>query len=200
MAGDALFQRHFDALYRFFQNKAGPVSLDDLVQQTFLACVNGRDTFREESTFRTFMFAIARRVLYRELGRRHRDRERFDPASVSLHDVDPTPSRILADRSEARLLLEGLRRIRLDYQMALELYYFEGLRGPALAECLGIPEPTVRSWLRRGLDQLRQAMADLAESPTLLESTLGDLDGWAAQVRAILDAPSAEHPEPRPNV
>src|SRR5690606_10349004 len=43
-AGGRLFRRHFDTLFRFFSTKLdGPV--EDLVQDTFLGCVRGRDRF-----------------------------------------------------------------------------------------------------------------------------------------------------------
>ncbi len=33
-SGETLFERHFDALYRFFYNKTTAAQLDDLVQDT----------------------------------------------------------------------------------------------------------------------------------------------------------------------
>ena len=61
-AGDALFSRHFEALYRFFRNKIGG-AVDDLVQTTFLKCADAKDRFRGASSFRTFILSIARHVL-----------------------------------------------------------------------------------------------------------------------------------------
>ena len=62
-AGNVLFKRHFATLYRFFEHKTDG-EVDDLVQETFLQCVRGRETFRRQSTFRTYLFAIARHVLF----------------------------------------------------------------------------------------------------------------------------------------
>src|SRR5262249_33855997 len=67
-AGEDLFTRHFTDIYRFFEHKAGDAA-DELAQQTFMACVAGRDSFRGQSTFRTFLFAIARNQLYSYLRR-----------------------------------------------------------------------------------------------------------------------------------
>ena len=58
-AGQALFARHFDGLYRFFRTKCGD-DADELVQATLLACVSARAQFRGEASFRTYLFAIAR--------------------------------------------------------------------------------------------------------------------------------------------
>src|SRR6476619_1575545 len=63
VAGNLLFRRHFEALCRFFEHKTDG-DIDDLVQETFLACLRGRETFRRQSSFRTYLFAIARHTLF----------------------------------------------------------------------------------------------------------------------------------------
>ena len=182
-AGNELFQRHFSALYTFFRNKT-QLGIDDLVQRTFLACVEGRDRFREDSSFRTYMFAAARRILYREFEHRRRDGVDFGVSSV--HDLDPTPSGIVVQKQEQRLLLAALRMIPLDHQVALELCYVQGLRGPQLARILEVPEGTVRSRLSRGIENLRKKVSELADSPTLLKSTISGLESWGVSLRGSL--------------
>src|SRR5262245_48843442 len=71
-AGQDLFARHFADIYRFLQHKAG-ADADELAQQTFLGCLASRDQFRQQSSFRTYLFAIARHELYRHLRRIRRD-------------------------------------------------------------------------------------------------------------------------------
>ena len=186
-AGNTLFDRHFEALYRFFRNKAGD-AVDDLVQATFLGCVEARGRFRGDASFRTWMLSIARRKLYDRFRERDRDARRFDPEATSVAALGISPSGAVANKAEHRLLLEALRRLPLISQVALELYYFEGMRGPAIAEVLGIPEPTVRGRLKRGVEQLRREIESGASSPGLAESTLGDLDGWAESIRERLVA------------
>src|SRR5690348_15253612 len=76
-AGEALFQRHFDSIYGFFETKC-ETEADELVQATFTACLRARDQFRKESSFRTYLFTIARHELYRVLRNKQRAGERFD--------------------------------------------------------------------------------------------------------------------------
>jgi RNA polymerase sigma factor (sigma-70 family) len=181
-AGNALFERHFEAVCRFFRNKVDE-GVDDLIQRTFLACVESRDRFRGEATFRTYLFTVARHELFAQLRRREREQKRFDPLEHSVHDLGPTPTGIVAQHRSQRLLLEALRRIPVDLQVALELYYFEQVRGPDLAEVLGVPEGTVRSRLRRGREILREQLLALSESPADVDSTMSNLDDWAAAVK-----------------
>jgi RNA polymerase sigma-70 factor (ECF subfamily) len=180
-AGNALFDRYFDAVFRFFRNKVTE-GAEDLVQQTFLACVQSRDHFRKDASFRTYLFTAARSKLYNYLERRGREGA-IDWGVTSCADLGVSPSGLLAQGQEQRLLLHALRRLPVDLQVALELYYFEQVRGPELAEVLGVPEGTVRSRLRRGREILREQLVQLSSSLEDVESTMTNLDDWAAAVR-----------------
>ncbi|MFO0567323.1 MAG: RNA polymerase sigma factor [Polyangiaceae bacterium] len=182
-AGTQLFERHFDALFRFFRHKTDE-GAEDLVQQTFLSVLGG-PAFRAESSFRSYLFAVARNTLYAHWKRRRKSENETDIAGACVADLDPSPSAVLAKRREERLILEGLRRIPLELQIALELYYFEELSGPELASVLGVPEGTVRSRLRRAREALDRAIAKLTDDRVLLESTTTDLDSWAERVRGL---------------
>jgi RNA polymerase sigma-70 factor (ECF subfamily) len=187
-AGGVLFERHFPPVYGFFRNKTSG-AVDDLVQKTFMACVEGRDRV-SASSFRAYLFGVARNVLYGEF-RNRRKQEAVDFGVSSVHDLDPGPSTAVGKKEEHRLLLRALRRIPLNYQVALELYYIEGLRGPELAEILDVPLPTVRSRIRRGLEQVKKEIERLASSPSLAESTAGGLESWAAELGTHLAPPAS---------
>jgi len=188
-AGNALFERHFAPLYRFFRNKVAD-GVDDLVQQTLLACVEGRVRFRQDSSFRTYMLAAARNILIRHCERKRRDAA-IDLDEVSAHDLGTSPSSLLVRRAEERLVLEALRRIPLDDQIALELYYWEGLSGSELGRVLEIPEAAARSRVRRGMERLRDRLGAIAATPAELASTTSDLDRWARSLKHQLDAPES---------
>ena len=181
-AGNELFDRHFDAVFRFFRNKVADAA-EDLVQQTFLACLSAKDGFRGDASFRTYLFTAARSKLYTHLHSRRREADRIDWGVTSCADLGVAPSGIIARGEEQRLLLTALRQLPLDLQVALELYYFEQLRGPQLAEVLGVPEGTVRSRIRRGRELLRERVEQLAASPAAVESTMTNLDAWAEALR-----------------
>lgn len=190
-AGSALFDRYFDSLFRFFRNKVTD-GADDLVQQTFLACVQSRDGFRGDASFRTYLFTAARSKLYDYLDHRRKEGAAVDYRVTSCADLGISPSSIVARSEQQRLLLLALRELPIDLQIALELYYFEQIRGPELAQVLGVPEGTVRSRLRRGIEILRGRLQELLRTPGPPESTLTDLDAWAAALREQVLGPRAD--------
>jgi RNA polymerase sigma factor (sigma-70 family) len=182
-SGNELFERYFDEVYRFFEHKTNGEA-QDLVQRTFLACLEGKKNFRRGSSFRTYLYGIGRNLLHAHW--REKKRAAFDVGASTLLELGPSPSSVISQRHEERLLLEALRSIPLDLQIALELYYWEKLSAPELAEVLEIPEGTVRSRLRRAREALEERLNALESSPERLASTLANLEGWAASLRDAL--------------
>jgi RNA polymerase sigma-70 factor (ECF subfamily) len=177
VAGSELCGRHFDTLFRFFSSKTHPNDVSDLVQKTLLAAVESIAGYRAEASIKSYLLGIARLQLFQHWKRRARD-EVLDPGVSSVHDFDPSPSTLAAAREEQRLVLDALRMIPMDLQIALELHFWEEMSGSEIATVLEIPEGTVRSRLRRGLEALREALRELSSSERLLQSTLDDLATW----------------------
>lgn len=180
-AGNTLFERHFDAIFKFFRNKVGAGAADDLVQQTFLACVTASSTFRGDASFRSYLFTIAKSKLYDYL-RQRRSSERLDPLEQSVADLGESPSRYAAEREDRRLLEAALQRIPVELQIAIELFYFDELPAAEVAAVLGIPEGTVRSRVRRGLELLRSEVTRLGQE---LHSDMGETHASIALLDAV---------------
>jgi RNA polymerase sigma-70 factor (ECF subfamily) len=183
-AGGELFERYVDPLLRFFQNKVDH-GVEDLVQQTLLACVEGRARFRGEASFRTYLFQIARYQLFAHYRGRHHPGE-LDFEVSSVVDLGTSPTSALARREEHRRLLEALRRIPLEYQVVLELRLWEDLSGAEMAEILDVAAPTLRSRLRIATERLRAQLQTLEPSADLSGDPQEDLDRWAQTLRTAL--------------
>ncbi len=181
-AGSALLGRYFDSLYRFFSAKVGD-EVDDLIQRTFLSLVRNRDAIRRGSSFRAYLFTVARHEFFRHLRTRRRRRDPLDFGTVSLADLGLSPSAVIARRKDNELLLQALRRLPVDLQIALELYYWEDLSTAELAAALEIPHGTAKSTLRRARERLRRALAQDIKAHPQLARSLEDLDAWARSVR-----------------
>lgn len=180
-SGERLLDRHFTSLTRFFRNKTRD-PIDDLVQTTMLALLESAGRYRGEGSFQSFLFGIAYNVLRDHIRARARA---FDPATDSVCDSAPGPSQALAEKAEQRLLLEGLRRIPLEHQTLLELYYWESMTAPDIATVLGVPVGTIRTRIRRAKTLVEAAMKAVATDARVLESTVTDLETWARSVRVL---------------
>ncbi|NVB41777.1 sigma-70 family RNA polymerase sigma factor [Pseudenhygromyxa sp. WMMC2535] len=184
-AGSILFERHYDSIECFFRNKVDS-GLEDLLQRTFLIALEGRDRFRGASSYRTYLFGVAYNVLRNHYRAKRRERDRLDFGHHSVADLAPGASTMLRGEEQQARLLQALRSIPLDYQVVLELHYWEEMDGKAIAAALDIPHGTARSRLRIGRQRLVQALEAMADSGVALDETLTKLDDWARALRERL--------------
>jgi RNA polymerase sigma-70 factor (ECF subfamily) len=185
VAGNVLVRRHVATLYRFFSNKL-PERVDDLAQQTFAACLAGADRFDDQRSFPAYLVGIARNMLLRELRRMRRSARAIDLEAGAIDTYVGSASGQVALDEERALLLAALRRIPLGYQLVLELYYWEGMRTPEIANVLEASEGTVRSRLTRGRALLRAEIEAMPAAPVLRASTITNLESWARSLRETI--------------
>lgn len=162
-AGQSLFERHFADIYRFFEHKVRGEA-DELAQQTFLACVAARDKFRGQSSFRSYLFAIARNKLYSYLRGLPRA-EHVDFELTSIADIVTSLSGRLGRAREVEQLRQALATLPAEQQLLLELHYWHELDADALAEVFEAPAGTIRVRLLRARKALRTKLAHLALDP-----------------------------------
>lgn len=177
-AGNLLFRRYYASVHRFFEVKAGDQA-DDLTQRTFLACIEACSQFRGTASFRTFLFGIARRQLWQFLRKDRRTTNAMRLTEAHGPATQPTPSGLINSRQEQRLLLLALDWLQPDLQIAVQLYYWEGMKGHEIADVLEIPPSTVRNRLARAREALRERIRETTASDLALRETLlADLEGW----------------------
>nr|MCH9686287.1 sigma-70 family RNA polymerase sigma factor [Deltaproteobacteria bacterium] len=147
-AGNTFVERYFLPVYRFFVTKI-PREADDLTQQTFADLQKAVGRTVEISRGRAYVMKIARNRLYMFLRSRAVENRVFDPEmmSVSAIDAKPSPSGVLAQQRDVRLLLGALRSIPVDAQVVLELYYWEDMPVRDIADIIGVQPGTVMSRL-----------------------------------------------------
>lgn len=188
-AGEALIERHFDAIDRFFATKVGDGG-DDLVQRTFLACAEAGARYRGDTSFRAFLFGIARNVLFEFI--RGKARHGVAPADLgqsAIVDLAPGVATLANHRADQRQLVNALRTLPLELQVLLELYYWEELGVDELAEVLEVPPGTIKSRLHRARRLLAEAMAEAPPEGDDEGSVRALLLDWLAGVKAQAPTP-----------
>ena len=187
-AGNALFRRHYEAVYRFFASKVERElgEIDDLAQETFLACVRERQRFLRHSSFRTYLFAIAKYTLYgywRKRAKRTASVAPIDFDAVSIASLSTSAGGQLARHQEHARLLDALRQLPLEQQLLLELHYWEELERDQLAEVFAVEPATTRSRLFRARAALRERMEEAQAHPQPAQGPDDtELDAWARSV------------------
>lgn len=148
------FVAHGAELYRFARRSLGDAGMaEDVVQETFVRAWRARHRFDPElGTLRTWLFAIARRLVI-DQARTRSKRALFTPEDAvddgSAGDDD------LERAMMAWHVEEAMRRLRPEHRRVLVDTYYRGRRSREIADELGIPEGTVRSRLFYALQSLR---------------------------------------------
>jgi RNA polymerase sigma-70 factor (ECF subfamily) len=163
-------------VYRFVRAKLDE-GVDDLVQQTFLGIVEGAPRVRDAASFKAYLFAIARRQLLLHWRKQRRASKVFSPAEASVVSLalapDTSPSRVAARQSTRRRVVEALRALPVDFQIVVELFYWESMGVHEIAAVVEVPAGTVKSRLARARGLLETALQDARDdAPPDLERRL----------------------------
>lgn len=150
----ALFLRYQQPLFGFFRRRiADPSLAEELTQETFIAILRGIDRYQPVALFRTWLYAIAYRIL-----RAHRRKAFFRAASSTPEPIVDYP--VNASIETDALIREALGKLdKIDREILL-LREFEQLSYLEIATVLRTPVNTVRSRLFRARTALRDLLLE----------------------------------------
>lgn len=103
-----------------------------------------------------WLATVARHSALDRLRKQPKAHIEFD--ELVVEEIDGQLGRLSETMGEAEDLRRCLALLREDYRQAVFLAYVNGLTHEELAEKLGKPVGTVKSWVRRGLEQLKGCM------------------------------------------
>ena len=162
-----LYDRHARLVYGLALAILGSTDeAQDLTQEVFLSLC-GKTLFDPaRGTLGAFLTTLVRSRAIDRLRRRGRRvrllRDQWESAPP------PEPPSTALDQLVLGQYAERVRRALADLpaqeRRALEMAYYQGLTQAEIAEDLGAPLGTVKSWCRRGLIGLKQALGDLVDT------------------------------------
>ncbi len=152
---------------------------EEMAQDALVRAWRGLASWRRESSFSTWLFALAANVFRSEL-------KRFPAVDVPIEQIAEPASE--ADQHKAaaeRRRNERVRRAVLalpqSYREPVVLYYFHEMDVSAAARTMGVPEGTVKARLARGREMLRRRFPQLRDegaAPSRAQASESGREVW----------------------
>jgi RNA polymerase sigma-70 factor, ECF subfamily len=142
--------------WRYCRNRA---RAEELAQEAFLRAWRGLPQWRRESTFSTWLFALAANVYRNDLQR--------VPTETAPMKEAPEPSRDATQEDDllAKQITDSIRRAVLAlpqrYREPMVLFYFHDMDVSAAAQTMRMPEGTFKARIARGRALLRRRFPQL---------------------------------------
>lgn len=156
-AATALVERHSPALARFAASVGAREEVEELVQDTFVRAFGALDGFRGDSSFRTWLFTIERRLL---LDRRRAEKRRGTAVEVdermAATDFNPLDS-MLADET-ARSVNAAIERLSPTQKEVFLLRVVEGLSYREIAEVADTTEGAARVHYHNAMRAVKESI------------------------------------------
>jgi RNA polymerase sigma factor (sigma-70 family) len=163
-----LFDRHYDAVFRYVARRVGPDIAQDVAAQTFEQALRSRARFDlAQPSARPWLLGIATNILrhhYRSETRRLQAHARLERPEAGPDHAPAIDARIDADRL-GPALRDAVASLGRGERDVLLLHAWGDLRYEEIATALGIPIGTVRSRLSRGRARLRERLARSGQFP-----------------------------------
>lgn len=158
-AATELVDRHAAALARFAASSGERDEIEELVQDTFVRAFSSIESFRGDSSLRTWLFTIERRLMLDR--RRAERRQRF---TVPIEDVEPATAYNALD---ALLAAEAGNRVRqaVDALSPMQREVFmlrvdSGLSYRDIAEVVGSTEGAARVHYHNAMHAVKEFLND----------------------------------------
>jgi RNA polymerase sigma-70 factor (ECF subfamily) len=166
-------QAAFGELYRATSSQLFGVAMrilressaaEEVLQESFIAVWHHAGTYvADRSQPLTWLTAIVRNRCLDALRRRELQTvsmtaETDDDSDLDLPDDGRTPAELLIEGADAQSVRDCVETLEGGSRQAIALAFFQGLTHAELAAHLNEPLGTVKSWVRRGLERLRQCL------------------------------------------
>lgn len=164
--------------YRFVHDRA---LAEDLAQEGFLRVYQRLNTYDAERKFSSWFFQVLRNVTIDYLRVNRLPTASLDALQEEGHQAaavdreSATPEELAGQAALASAIGAALARIRPEYREVVTLRYQEGLTQPEIAEILGLPTGTVKTYLHRARKELAEILSAQGWGPTSAESTAGKI-------------------------
>jgi len=159
-AVEAVYAEHGALVHSFCRRSLDPARAADATQDVFLAAWRSRERYRPEAgTLGGWLLGIARFKVIDILRADGRQPTLVDEDAGGVAPFDrAVEARDVAAIGERMLVAEALAGLSDRAREMVRLAFFEDLTHAEIAERTGVPLGTVKSDIRRGLEQMRRQL------------------------------------------
>ena len=158
-AATELVGRHADALARFAVSSGERVEIEELVQDTFVRAFSSMDSFRGESTLRTWLFTIERRLM---LDRRRSERRQRMTVPVEAGDAvteyDALDA-LVAEEAESKVR-RAVDALSPTQREVFTLRVEQGMSYMEIAEIVGTTEGAARVHYHNAMRAVKESVSE----------------------------------------
>jgi len=162
----------FSLIYRMVRDRE---LAEDLAQETFVKALKAIESYRPEFKFSSWIFKIANNAAIDHLRRRELDTlsldgspnaetaDAIEATALQVSDRSETPLEELEARELGGAIEVAIGQLRPEYRACILLRHVEGRPYEEIAEMLSLPLGTVKTYIHRARNELRDLLADLRE-------------------------------------
>jgi RNA polymerase sigma-70 factor, ECF subfamily len=160
----------FSLVYRMVRDRE---LAEDLAQETFVKVFNHLDRFNPKYKFSSWIFKIASNLAIDTLrkrepnmvsldGSRHAETpDEVEATRITVESKDENPEEFLEAKELGQEIERAIGLLRPDYRTAILLRHVEGRAYEEIAEVMGVPLGTVKTFIHRARSELRETLAHL---------------------------------------
>jgi RNA polymerase sigma-70 factor (ECF subfamily) len=160
----------FSLVYRMVRDRE---LAEDLAQETFVKVFNHLDRFNPKYKFSSWIFKIASNLAIDTLRKREPDTVSLDGSRhastadeveatrITVESKDENPEEFLEAKELGQEIERAIGLLRPEYRTAILLRHVEGRAYEEIAEVMGVPLGTVKTFIHRARSELRETLAHL---------------------------------------
>jgi RNA polymerase sigma-70 factor, ECF subfamily len=163
----------FSIIYRMIRDRE---QAEDLAQETFVRVFNNIDRYDPRYKFSSWIFKIATNLTIDWIRRKELDTvsidgsrnavtaEQIEATSITIASQDENPEELLEAKELGEEIETAISRLRPEYRAAILLRHVDGREYQEIAEILALPLGTVKTYIHRGRNELREQLQHLREA------------------------------------
>jgi|SRR5688500_6454757 len=158
-AATAIVERHAPALARYASSLGAREDIEELVQDTFVRAFGAIDSFRGESSLRTWLFTIQRRLVLDRARAYKRKGIRLPIDEADIVTSGDALGDMVASETERRILA-AVSRLSPTQREVFTLRVVEGLSYREIADVAGTTEGAARVHYHNALRMVKESIND----------------------------------------